>query len=430
MFILNITDKNHFFPILNLLIYFRYVLVLEPGMKNLENLKKLEKEFWIDRHTRAVITEFTTYNAQTDLFTIVTMVAEFPASGGVIPFVNIHTARLYNYTSSYMFIVLACEFIFVLFILYFLYRELRKLFREGTPHFKQFWNICEIVIVVSAGVGIGLNIYRYLKFTNVLEETRNAPFQFKSFQLAAYWDEMYTFTLAILVTFATIKLNKLLRFNKRMSILSSTLKNAAFSLAMFGLIFGILFLAFSLIGTVVFGSMVNEYRNTASSFTSLLSLMLGKTTFKDLDEANRILGPLFFFAFMFLVSMVLINMFLSIIIDSYHEVKRDLEKQDNEYEIVDFIIERFKLWSGIGKVPVKPQFRHRHVKWDAVQAKVKTVYAFKHSREDNVTELEDRLEKLLQRTNQLYTEVFPEKFRKPAGKRMSYSSGTKPDHRL
>lgn len=392
-------------------------------MNNMDNLKKLEKQFWIDRHTRAVITEFTTYNAQTNLFTIVTLVAEFPATGGVLPYVNIHTARLYNYTESYMFIVLTFECLFVLFILFFLYKEVRKIFREGTPHFKQFWNICEVVIISSAGVGIGLYIYRLVNFTNVLEKTRNAPFQFKSFQLAAYWDEMYTLTIAILVTFATIKLNKLLRFNKRMSLLSSTLKNAAFSLAMFGLIFAILFLAFTLIGTVVFGTAVNDYRNSASSFTSLLSLMLGKTSFLELKDANRIFAPFFFFGFMFLVSMVLINMFLSIIIDSYHEVKRDLEKQNNEYEIVDFIIERFKLWSGIGKTELKPQFKHRHVKWDVAQSKIKTLYAFKAGRGDYMMELEDRLETLLDRTNQLYTEVFPEKFRRA-------SRPYKPDHKL
>lgn len=381
-------------------------------MDNPEKLKKLEKEFWIDRHSRAVVTEFTVYNAQTNLFTIATLVAEFPATGGVIPFVNIQTARLYNFTKDYMVFIVACECLFVLYILFFSYKELRKLYKEGSAHFKQFWNIVDLVIVSSAGFGIGLYIYRLLKYTDVLEKSRNAPFQFKSFQLAGYWDEMYTLSIAILVTFATIKLNKLLRFNKRMSLLSSTLKNAAFSLMMFGLIFGILFLAFTLIGTVVFGTAVRGYRKSGSAFTSLLSLMLGKTSFLEMNEANRVLGPVYFFCFMFLVSMVLINLFLSIIIDSYHEVKRDLEKQNNEYEIVDFIIERFKMWSGIGKAE-KPVFKHRHVRWDVVESKVKSLNALTGGRVDHVSKLESRIEKLIERTDLLFTEIFPEKRRRP-----------------
>lgn len=130
--------------------------------------------------------------------------------------------------------------------------------------------------------------------------------------------------------------------------------------------------------------------------------------------------------------MVLVNMFLSIVIDSFHMVKHDTEKQSNDYEIVEFIIERFKLWTGIGHVR-RPRPSKR-VLWDAAQSKVYAIQAFANTRIsignqgmyfDNVSDLENRVEKLIERTDLLYDELFPEKRLADGGdyKRLFYSKG-------
>ncbi|CAH3175942.1 unnamed protein product [Porites evermanni] len=146
--------------------------------------------------------------------------------------------------------------------------------------------------------------------------------------------------------------------------------------------------------------------------------LVPRSIFTEMRDTNRILGPLFFFGFMFMMSFVLINMFLSIVVDSFLVVKHDNDKQSNEYEIVDFIIERFKLWSGIGKTR-RPHSRRR-VLWDTAACRVKAINAFRdreHSvtiaglHKDMVSELENRLEKLVVRTDVLYDELFPEKRR-------------------
>lgn len=388
-------------------------------MDNINRIKRLERSLWIERHTRAILTEFTIYNAQTNLFCVVTLVAEFPAIGAVIPHVSVQTARLYDFTDSYMFFVVTINIIFVLFILFFAYREAKNIYKTGIQaYIKGFWNCVEFGIVVFTFAAIALYVYRALTVRNVLDLVRHDPFNFKSFQFAAYWDETYTFILAIIVLLANIKLNKLLRFNKRFSLLASTLKYAYYPLLMFSIIWGIVFTAFTLFASLVFGPNLANYRSVMASLTSLLSLMLGRTAYFEMRDTNRILGPLFFFGFMFMMSFVLINMFLSIVVDSFRVVKHDNDKQSNEYEIVDFIIERFKLWSGIGKTR-RPHSRRR-VLWDTAATRVKAVNAFKdrpHSvtiaglHVDTVSELENRLEKLVDRTDVLYDELFPGKRR-------------------
>ena len=394
-------------------------------MENRDRLEKLQNDIWVERHARAVLTEFTIYNAQSNLFCIVTLVAEFPATGGVIPHASIQTARLYDFTNSTMFLVLTCEGIFVMFILFFLYREVKHIYKTGIQaYLKEFWNCVEVAIILFTFAAIALYIYRALTIRNVLDLVRHDPFNFKSFQFAGYWDETYTFVVAIIVLLANIKLNKLLRFNKRFSLLASTLKYAYYPLLMFSIVWGIVFTAFTLVAALVFGPVLYSYRSVVASLTSLLSLMLGRTAYFEMRDTNRILGPLFFFGFMFMMSFVLINMFLSIVVDSFRVVKHDNDKQSNEYEIVDFIIERFKLWSGIGKTR-RPHSRGR-VLWDTAASRVKAVNLMGQKRhstmitglhEDTVSELENRLEKLIDRTDVLYEELFPEKRFKVPGKR-------------
>ena len=48
----------------------------------LKDIKQLREEKWTDKYTRAVFIEFTVYNAQANLFVIVTMIAEFIDAAG------------------------------------------------------------------------------------------------------------------------------------------------------------------------------------------------------------------------------------------------------------------------------------------------------------------------------------------------------------
>lgn len=189
-----------------------YVIILEPGRYNRKRLWELEQNLWIDHNTRAVLTEFTTYNGQSNLFTIVTLVAEFPASGGVVTFNSLQTVRLYDFTESSMVFVRCIQAVFLSFIAYFLFKSAKNLYQQGWDFFYQFWNVIEAALVLFAAAATGLYVYRYKSVSNLLERVNSHPFKFKSFQFASYWDDLYTFVMAAIVCLATLKFNRLLRY--------------------------------------------------------------------------------------------------------------------------------------------------------------------------------------------------------------------------
>ena len=66
--------------------------------------------------------------------------------------------------------------------------------------------------------------------------------------------------------------------------------------------------------------------------------------------AEPVLGPIFFISFVLVMMFALLNMFLSIISDTFAIVKDDVSKQSNDYEILDFLWGRFKGITGLNTV--------------------------------------------------------------------------------
>lgn len=67
---------------------------------------------------------------------------------------------------------------------------------------------------------------------------------------------------------------------------------------------------------------------------------------QDLLQGSRF-GTLMFLLYMVVVFFILLAMFVTIITEAFAAVCDDASKQSNEYEMVDFMIDRFKHWTGL-----------------------------------------------------------------------------------
>ena len=113
-----------------------YVLKLTGTMNNLNtSIQTLKEDPWTDNRTRALILEFSVYNAQTNLFAMVTCVAEF-AGGGIKPWYRIEAVQLFNSYQGWNKLVLFCEIMFVVSTFYYLVNLLAVLKKEG---WNDFW---------------------------------------------------------------------------------------------------------------------------------------------------------------------------------------------------------------------------------------------------------------------------------------------------
>ncbi|XP_063961569.1 polycystin family receptor for egg jelly-like [Lytechinus pictus] len=310
-------------------------------------MQYLRESFWLDQSTRGVFFEFVTYNPINNMYCISFLLVEFPSQGGAFPYVNFRTIRLDRYQGSFAYFVLAGEVAYVLYLLYFTYREIKLFIKKKKEYFKSFWNMLEVVTLVMAYCAITFYLYRLFIGRQLMEQYRTNPDSFLNFQYVSHWDLLYRYMTAMVVFIANVKFMKLFRFNRRLLILSLTLKNAGREILYYLIVFGIVFMAFSTMAFNMYSPYLLGFSTFGSTIVTLFSTMLGKFKFAEMVQTSRHLGPLFFFCYVIIIIFICLNMFLSIINEAFARVRQENSKMDNELEIVDFMMGRFKKFVGL-----------------------------------------------------------------------------------
>ena len=329
-----------------------YVVDIYPKWDNKAFLDRLKNKKWIDRHTRALIIEFTLFNAATNYFQSVAIVLEFPPGGGSIPYFSITTFRLYRLTGRYEIFSIVCELGFLLMTVLLIIREGKIIKREKCSYLKKFWNLVEISNILLAITAIIFYWYREKYGKQLLSRLpRKRPEKFINFEFAAYFDTWILWVVAIICFFVILKFIKLLSFNGRISLLARTLQAAWYPLMMLSVSFFIVFFAYLFSSTIIFGFQLYGYRDTYYTIAEIFRVILGKFTFYQFENTNRILGPIFFFSFNVMVNWIIVNLMITLLTDVYCEVRNEVLSKDDEYHILEYFMKKLK-----GNVIVVPTF--------------------------------------------------------------------------
>ena len=299
-------------------------------------LSYLKRHLWMDTFTRAVFLEFSTYNNNGNFYCIVTLVLEFNPDGGVIPYSSVITTRLDRYNNAFSIFLAVCEISFLILTHYYLWQEVKEFRKKGWSHLQEPKCLVELLIYAATWTSfafliIRLSVVAWLK--NKYKENRDG---FTNLQYAATTDSAYGYVLGTIVFVAVLKFLKVLRFNKNMLLLIETLQYAGREISNCGVFICLALVAYASWAYLAFGRVLEGYATFLRSIMSLLNLVLGNSTFKELTQANRVLAPLFFALFVVTITMILVNTFLTIVIESFTIVRMSSEYGTNRFEILQF----------------------------------------------------------------------------------------------
>lgn len=318
----------------------------------IKKLKFLKENLWLNRGTRAVFIDLTVYNANINLFCIITLIFEYPATGGLLPSAEFKTLKLLRYVNNMDTAVFVCEVLFLVYLLYYSVEELIEIKINGKGYFKDVWNCFDILLLILGYITIVFIIYVYFAVRSILQGlVDKTSEQYANFATLGSWQDSFNQFVSVFVFLAWIKIFKYISFNKTMTQLQSTLSRCAKDIAGFAVMFFIIFLAYAQWGYLIFGTQVKDFSSYHYCIYTLFRIILGDFDFQAIEQANRVMGPIYFITYVFFVFFVLINMFLAIINDTYAEVKEDLSQQEEEYELGDYFMK------GYDKIMAKLSFK-------------------------------------------------------------------------
>ncbi|XP_019640473.1 PREDICTED: uncharacterized protein LOC109482222 [Branchiostoma belcheri] len=307
----------------------------------------LKEAGWIDRYTRAVIVEFTVYNANVNFFSTMSYMVEFLNTGGAVPSHSVWTYRLHRFVGTAGYILMALHILYVVCFLYTLYREVRLMKEQGRSYCLQPWNLLEIANILVCFGAVAVFAVDYITSRNTLDKLLHRhTSKFVSFDQAVFWNQAFVWTVATVAFINIFKFLRLLRFNPMLSVLMTSMRRMAPEVTAFAVYFTFLFLSFVQLGHLVFGLKIQAYSTIAASAKSLFVCTLGMFDFDEILSTSRVIGPLFLYTYLCVVFLVIINILVAIINDALVVMRGYTPPQEHQ-EILQELWRRLANFLGL-----------------------------------------------------------------------------------
>ncbi|XP_070832678.1 polycystin-1-like protein 2 [Chaetodon trifascialis] len=324
-----------------------FVAELGPDLQNASStVEYLFRNKWLDAYTRAIFVEFTVYNANVNLFCIVTLLLETAAVGAFQFSSELHSVRLYQSPGGFHIFVMAAEIIYMLFILYYMFLQGTLMKQQRWAYFRSKWNLLELTIILLSWSAVAIFIKRSLLGNRDITFYHNHKDQFASFYETATADSTLQYLIAFLVLLATVKLWHLLRLNPKMNMITATLQRAWSDISGFLLIIVIMFMAYSLACNMIYGWKIASYRTLANALVAIISLQTGIFNYAEVLNDTPLLGGLVVGSCIVFMTFVVLNLLLSVILVAFDK-EQIYHKPSEEEEVVDVMLKKICSLFGI-----------------------------------------------------------------------------------
>lgn len=303
--------------------------------------EELFQNSWVDRQTRAVLFEFTLYCLNANIFTYNMFMVEFPETGGAFPYYVIFPMRVYLHQGPLGIYTLACEVLFVLYIIILTVMVIIQMVQQKKAFFKEGWQVFELIFIILSYVAIVMNIIQVV-FTDIsLDTFRNDKKAFVNFYHLAIWNTVLVLLIGVLVFMATIRTLNILGYNKRINAVAKIFTKAASDLVWFGLFFSYVFTCYAAFGFLLFGWKLKSYKNVFTTMGTLFISMIGKSRFTEIEETYPIFSKIYFMCFIFFVVYMILTMFLAVLSKAIDQVHAET-RTDRGDEMVDYVLKKIK----------------------------------------------------------------------------------------
>lgn len=300
-------------------------------------IDEMIKNNWIDRLTRTAIVEFTLYNANVNLLAYVICMAEFPETGGAFTWFDVQSFRPSMLVDANGVTTIICLSIFTFIIVIMVICLVQKIKKNKCKAVKNFWTCIDLIICCFGCAAIIVWACKFTVTRKVLKSYYNDKSKFVNFQHIVVWEYMYNCLLGILCFFSVIRLLKALGYNKRLTQIATVLKVGGEEMIQFFVVFFFAFSGFVILGYLLFGSSVYEWRNLFVSFGSLTNTLIGRNSLDKLVQASPNFAEVYFFLYVFFIIFTLMTVFIAILNQAIEDVRGSPDSKEDTIGVTDIL---------------------------------------------------------------------------------------------
>ncbi|XP_045666179.1 polycystic kidney disease protein 1-like 3 [Ursus americanus] len=288
-------------------------------------LQHLEQSHWLDHCTKSLFVEFVVFNANVNLFCVVTLILESNNVGGFFPSLRLDTLTSLQASKKDFAWSVISQVIYYLLVCYYAFVQGHRLKQQRWRFFTRKRNILDTSTILISFVLLGLDV----KLTS-LHKKNMARYhydrgRFISFYEAIKVNSAVLHLMGFLVLLATVQLWNLLQRNPRLQVIGRSLSEAWDEVVGFLLVILILLTGYAITFNLLFGWSVSDYQTFFSSAVTVVGLLMGISHHEEVIALDPILGSFLIFTSVFLMVLVIINLFVSVILMAFGKERKSLK---------------------------------------------------------------------------------------------------------
>ncbi|XP_062032020.1 polycystin-1-like protein 3 [Lepus europaeus] len=306
-------------------------------------LQHLEQQRWLDRCTKVLSVEFVAFNANVNLFCVVTLTLESSDVGALLGSVRVDSLPSPQTQEGLGWAIIS-QVVYYLLVCYYAFVQGRRLRRQGWRFLTRKRNALDTSVVLVSFVILALDLRRISLHRTHMAQRRQARDRFISFHEAVQVDSAVTHLVGILVLLATVQLWDLLHHNARLQVISRTLSRAWDEVTGFLLIILLLLTGYAAAFHVLFGWKISDYRTFVNSLVTVVGLLMGISHHKEVIALDPVLGYFLILTSTILMVLVVINLFVSAILMAFGKERKSLK---TETTLIDMLLQKLSSLLGI-----------------------------------------------------------------------------------
>jgi hypothetical protein len=149
-------------------------------------------------------------------------------------------------------------------------------------------------------------------------------------------------SVAVYPLIIIIRLFKSFAAQPKLAMVTKTLSSAIPDLLHFAVVFGSVFVTFTICGIVLFGREVGSFTTFNRALISCFRVMLGDIDWDELSAVGRTEAGIWLWMYIIVVVLLMLNMIIAIIMDHYEEIKTSSGHAETLLEEAQQAIHRWK----------------------------------------------------------------------------------------
>ncbi|XP_070610817.1 polycystin family receptor for egg jelly-like [Erythrolamprus reginae] len=314
-------------------------------------LEGLQSNKWLDKRTRALIFELTTFTPDVELYCSITVIFEFSYFGIISSTLSVHSYKLSKFRYENPSRLLSYVFI-VYILIFYLADEFHMLRQEQISYLKQATNLNNFAIKNICMFFILLIALKYKMAFTLLDFYLLNPEEFVPFHVVSQIDQLYVMVSGILGFLLVLKPYRYFRFLYKVRLAEQTMSVAFPVFLNLTALAVLLFCTFMSFGYLIFGQHEWAFSTWVYSLQTVVSYCC--SGMKQMDLQSRWwLALLFQMSFLLTVMFIFVNLWRSLLISTYTSIKQAVyEQHSDEAEAINFLYLKIRsMWRNLNRQP-------------------------------------------------------------------------------